>query len=478
MLGTLLTKEESHVANNDFIIISLNLVPNQIHQLSTVMINGIMHIRITLTSTVVCCPYCGGKANIHGYSARTYNHLPIFGHPSVIEWKRRRYRCKDCRMTFMEDNPFGPENYHQSYAVLDSIAKDLRNIHFSFKDIAHKHHVSEGAVQLYADSFLQVPRMTLPVNLGIDEIHSKMAKYGGSYLAVLVDNDRRALCDILPDRSKRTLSRYFESIPKEERSRVKYVTIDLWAPYRDVAMKYFKGCHVAADPFHVVEHLSMGFTRIRVDIMNQCVHNSPEYYLLKKWHKLLETDYYLDNTPKYNSFFRQKLNYRNLYDMLLALNPELTLAYKLKEMYRDFNKKCSYEEAPAQLTMIIEVFEEADLYCYRNFVELLHNWRQEIIYSFERPMDSRKQSNALTENVNSRLRELLDISNGYANFERFRARGVYCLNDTAFYSLTQKLTSNKRQGKPRGKYNKEKPTIKDHPGNDVDTMDDDFDEEE
>ena len=101
-----------------------------------------------------------------------------------------------------------------------------------------------------------------------------MAKYGGAYLPVFVDNVHRPLLEILPDRSKRTLSRYLEQILAEEREHVRYVTIDLWEPCRDVAMKYFKNCHVAADPFHAVKHLSDGFTRIRVDIMNMYLYYS------------------------------------------------------------------------------------------------------------------------------------------------------------------------------------------------------------
>jgi len=131
---------------------------------------------------------------------------------------------------------------------------------------------------MYADSFLRVPRQPLSDNLGINEIHSKMAKYGGSYLCTITDNRNRSLLEVLPNRSKRTLSRYFEQISLSERNKVRYVTIDLWEPYKDVAHKYFKNCRVAADPFHVIEHLTNGFTRIRVNIMNQCVYDSPEWF--------------------------------------------------------------------------------------------------------------------------------------------------------------------------------------------------------
>lgn len=467
------------MATDDFIMRTLNLTPDQVLFLSTVIINQIMIIHIQLKSLPgITCPFCGGPVKIKDYSHHSYNHLDIAGTPSRIDWKRRRYVCKDCGRSFSEGNPFGPERFRQSYAVLKSVAVDLRNIHYSFWDIAQKHHISTALVQLYADSFLRVPRQPLSDNLGIDEIHSKMAKYGGSYLCTITDNRHRSLLEVLPNRSKRTLSRYFEQIPLSERNKVRYVTIDLWEPYKDVAHKYFKNCRVAADPFHVVKNLYDGFSRLRVDIMNQCAYESPEYYLLKHWHSLLEDDRDLDNEPKYNGYFRQKMNYRNLYDMLLDINSDLTSAYQLKEKYRRFNKTCSFEEAPEQLDELIKEFEEADLYCYRNFTELMKNWRTEIINSFERPYDDRKQSNALTEGLNQKLRQLLSIANGFANFERFRARAIYCLNDHVFYSLTHTLTSYKREGKKRGPYKKDKPILKDDPDNSVDTMTDDTDDDD
>lgn len=92
----------------------------------------------------------------------------------------------------------------------------------------------------------------------------------------------------------------------------------MWEPYRDVCKKYLRHCEIAVDPFHVIKHLTECFTRIRVGIMKQCVYDSPCYYLLKIWHKLLETDSFdLDNEPRYNSKFPQKMNYRDLYNMLL-----------------------------------------------------------------------------------------------------------------------------------------------------------------
>jgi transposase len=437
------------------IMISLNLTPDKIQSLQASLVDNVMHIYITLTNSHPECELCACSDSVVvlNYTDRTYHHLDMFGYPTLIHWHRRRFRCKDCGKTFSEPNPFGPESYRMTYAVLDRIVNALHNPNKTFRDIANDFHVSESLIQLYADSFIRAPRLHLPENLGIDEIHSDMAKYGGSYLCVFVDNKNRCLNEILPNRSKRTLSRHFDSIPQSERDKVKFVTMDMWEPYKDICIKYFRNCEIAVDPFHVVKHLSDGFSRLRIDIMNQMPKDSAAYYLLKSWHKLLESDYNLDNNPKYNSFFRMKMNYRDLYNMLLELNPDLSLAYQLKEMYRDFNRNARDYDCEARFNQILEVFTEANLPCYSEFVNLLQNWKQEILNSFKRPYDDMKQSNALAENINKRLRILIHVANGYSNFDRFRARALFCFNPYVTYSLTQKLSSNKRKGKLRGNYN-------------------------
>ena len=435
------------MAIHDFITSTLNLTSDSIQEIDAKRKEDHLFVYITLVNQHPTCPYCGGPVVSKGYIHRTYNHLPLGDTPSSIHWKRRRYTCKDCFKTFSEDNPFGPEYFHQTYAVLYKIAADFQNLHLSYKDIDERYNTSVTTVQLYADSFIQVPRLTLPINLGIDELHSNMAKYGGSYLCSFVDNDARVLNELLPDRSKRTLSTHLEKIPLEERKRVLYVTIDMWEPYKQVSLKYFPNCKISVDPFHVVKHLSDGFTKLRVSLMNQVPKESPAYYLLKHFHRLLESDCFLDNEPKYNHFFRQKMNYRNLYDALLNLNPLLKQAYELKEDYRYFNRNSTYPECIEELTDLIRYFKESRLVCYSEFINLLENWFEEICNSFQRPTADRKQSNALAESLNQKMREFIMISNGLSNFERFRARVIYALNYRIGFSLTSNIQAYNRKQK-------------------------------
>lgn len=120
-------------------------------------------------------------------------------------------------------------------------------------------------LQTYFDSWINIPRIKLTEWIGIDQIHSDMAKYGSSYLCVLADCSKRNIFEILPSRSKKTLSKYLEVIPLSERSKVLYITIDMWLPYKDIYLKYIKNAVIAFDPFHVTKHLNDCFTKIRLN---------------------------------------------------------------------------------------------------------------------------------------------------------------------------------------------------------------------
>lgn len=429
----------------DFITNLLNVDPKKIKSFAVSVIDGITHFFITLHPSYPDCPYCGGSAHIHGYSRpKKINHPVLTARQAIIVYTSIRYKCNDCFKTFSEANPFTFSNFKNSYFALDQIMKDLRNIHMTYFDIAKKNNVSVSTVQRYMDSFLTIPRQKLPVNLGMDEIHTKLAHYGNSkYLCILVDNENRTLTEILPSRAKLELSRYFDKISKEERDRVLYVTMDMWLPYKQVVQLYLKNAKISVDPFHVVKHLIECFNRVRINILNQLEYGSDAYYLLKRWKDLLGRNINLDNTPVFNKRFNRYLNKRDLLEMILDINENLALAYRLKEMYLDFNEKATINNCEGWMDTILASFQASGMPEYRDFVITLSNWKQEILNSFDRPYENRKQSNAFTENINGQIRTYLDVSNGVINFIRFRKRMLYCLNYKIFYSITKFLSSDK-----------------------------------
>ena len=414
--------------------------------------DGNVEIIVRLKKKVLYCPKCGNRLVSNGIRSKEVNHKVLSDRKVKLVYKANRYKCKLCNYSEMEKNPFALPSFSTSILVMNQVMVDLHNPRYNYTMIAEKNDISVNEVILYGDSYIVIPHIPLPVNLGIDEFSSKMAKRrDASYLGVLTDNDRFALVDILPSRNKSDLNKYFSECPKQERDAVKYVTIDMWRPYEEMAHKWLKNAIVAVDPFHVIEHLSDDFSDIRIRVMKRCIYGSNAYYLLKTWHKLLESDKYdLNNEPKYNSVFKCKLNYGDLKKMLLELDEELTLAYNLKEAYRYFNSHCTYEKAEEELNDLIYSFAKANIREYDEFVQIMIGWKQEIINSFIRSEETRHRlSNAKAEAMNNSIEINIHISNGLSNFTRFRKRMIYCFNDRVFYSLTSRLTSLKRDLKKK-----------------------------
>lgn len=411
---------------------------------------------ITLKRKPMACPYCGRQMIGHGHKLRKVNHPAVRTYHGTINYYANRYICKVCKKTCLEQSPFGYQGFNSSYFMLQTAMKRLGNLNYNLKMISDELNISPTQLNTYLDSFVTIPRRRLPENLGIDEIHSPtLARRNASYLCVLVDNDNSCIYDVLDSRGKFYLGDHFSKIPRHERYAVKYITIDMWEPYRDIANTYFPKALVAVDPFHVIEHLCKDFQNLRIELMRQCEYGSNAYYLLKNWHWLFEKDNVnLDNEEEYNHRFGTKLNRRDIFNMMKNTFPVLYEAYELKEAYRRFNKTCSYENAVAVFDQYVEAFKNSGIRQYDEFVGILEHWKTEILNSFLRTPANWRLSNSRTENINGKIRTYLDISRGIGNFDRFRKRVIFALNPKIYYALTSNLQSISRPGKRRGSYNK------------------------
>ena len=99
--------------------------------------------------------------------------------------------------------------------------------------------------------------------------------------------------------------------------------------------------------------------------MNNSIYGSNAYYLLKKWSHLLTKDRVnLDNDKVYNSRFKCKLNRRDLREMIFMTFHELSKEYSLKELYRNMNKDCSYDD-------MLKAFKTSGIRQFNEFTEIL-----------------------------------------------------------------------------------------------------------
>ena len=147
----------------------------------------------------------------------------------------------------------------------------------SMTDIAKRLAVSTSTVSRKLNEFqFKTDWNWLPENMSWDEYGFKKGKM--SFIAQ--DFDSLKVITILDGRTQATIRNHFLRYSRQDRNRVKVITMDMFSPYYDIARKLFPNAKIVLDRFHIVQHLSRAMNRVRIQIMNHLDRQSQEYRAL------------------------------------------------------------------------------------------------------------------------------------------------------------------------------------------------------
>ena len=430
-----------------FITNMLNIQEDKIEELQTIaQSDGSIIINLKLKVTSKICPFCSGPVKIHGYYPRTLTHSTLVNRKCSIVYRQRRFRCPKCSYSFNELNPFTKANDGLTHETKINILKDLKHPEDTYTSVAERYHVSKATVLRLFDKHVDIMRKPLPMVLSMDEHYFPESDMDSLYCCLLMNFITGEVIDVLPTRRKHYLIDYFASIrgdiqnytlKRSELNNVKYISMDLYDNFRDVAQICFPDAIVCADSFHVTKHLTDDFNKIRLRWARNTENHTYEY-LLRKFNFVFNHTTDLDNEPKYNKALGRYVNLRDIRDLLFAQFPELEIAYNLKELYLKFNQSGEYYKASGSLEENYDIlknrFGDFGIPEYNEFYGLLVNWKQEILNSFT-TINGRRINNSYSESKNRILKKLIINANGFRNFKRTRNRILYCLNKYDKFTL-------------------------------------------
>ena len=452
MKNDTLTTPKNIISQDDFLNF-FNIDSNNVEEFSIFHSKDGVSIDVTLKRSFHQCPVCLNMTDkVKDYSIKKINHSILASGQCTITYRARRYRCPKCHKTFMEHNPFTVAGSRISLATVYNILEDLRKPNVTFKDVADRYHVSQTTAAHIFDSFVSVSRRPLPEYLLLDEAYA-FKSANSKYVCVLVDFETQNIVDVLPSRRKQTLMDYFFNIPLAERKKVKIVSFDMWETYRIISKIMFPNAICAVDHFHVKQEFSRKLDRIRIDVMNQyhsrkkylekkedkseaekleLIEASRHYYALKKFNWMFFTN---DNRifdpnieKKYNTVLEGYYNYYDIFDYMVRKDAVLDLAYDLKYELDKFYSRSTEKNALNRIENLIISFKNSQIKEMIEFGNTLSKWKYEIVNSFV-PANGRRISNGLIENRNKAIKLLKHSSNGYLNWNRFRTRIMFSLNN-------------------------------------------------
>ncbi len=431
------------MSNTKFITDILNINETDAESITSIQqSDGSIIIKVRLKPVEdITCPYCNGPVIKNGFVSRKLTHSTLVNRKCTLIFQRRRYICQSCECSFSEKNPFINTSESLTIETKINVLKDLKFVTNTYSAVADRFNLSTTKVMRIFDQCVDIKRKPLPEVLSIDEHYFPESNYDSLYICIFMDFNTGTIIDVLPDRKKDFVSSYLSHIRNttltehnhSELDNVKYVSIDMYDNYKELAEIYFPNAKICADSFHVIKHLTQAFKNVRLRCRRK-TEDEDIKYLLSKFKFIFTHGFYLDTKAKYNKRFKRYLNYRDIMNILFDRFPDLQLAYELKEDYIHFNTTTSYRDVKEKLSDQISHFADSNIHEYDDFYNLLLHWFDEIVNSFI-IVNGRRINNSYIESRNNQIERLIYNAYGFKNFKRTRNRILYCLNKNNTYKI-------------------------------------------
>nr|WP_317358744.1 ISL3 family transposase [uncultured Tyzzerella sp.] len=380
--------------------------------------NDKIEIDIELEKKIQVCPRCNRETDwIQSSRIQKIRDVNFGDRKSYLNLHKKRYKCKFCSKTFLEDNNFLNVYQRMTTRLVNEILLKLESER-SFTSIARDYDISVNTIIRLFDK-IQYPSANLEnvEVLSIDEFKGNTG--GEKYNCIIADPKRKIILDILPKRYKTDLQIYFYKIDKKTRDSIKIFISDMWQTYFDIAKDKFKKSKFVVDKYHWIRQVIWAFENVRKEEQKKFSREYRKYF--KRSKSLL--------TKKFKFLSDEKKQEVNI---MLYYSEKLRIAHDLKEEFFEILKCKDRVEAKKKLTEWIIYAQSSRLIAFEKCAETFVNWSTGILNSF-----NTKYTNGFIEGCNNKIKVLKRNAYGYRNFKRFRNRILHmfeckkrCLNIT------------------------------------------------
>jgi transposase len=357
---------------------------------------------ITIESSKVGtpCRICGRWIDkFHGHDEWVkLRHLPVFGRPSYLRYRPRRYQCLTCENhpTTTQRLDWQDSNSPHSFAYDEHLLLQL--VGSTIEDVRIKERVGYdavlGAMQRRISTEVDWSVYTKLDVLGLDEIALK--KGHRDFVTIVtarLNGERVVVLGVLADREKATVVAFLRSIPQRLRQTIHSVCCDMYEGYSEAVKEELRATRIIVDRFHVTRHYHQAADELRQSELKRLKQELPkeEYQQLKgsMWAFRKSPQ---DLCPEEHQVLKQLWHHA----------PKLKQAYDLRQQLTDiFEQANSPAVGRRKIRAWINRVKQSGLNCFDDFLKTLEHWWVQITNYF---VD--RATSGFVEGLNNKLKVL------------------------------------------------------------------------
>jgi transposase len=234
-----------------------------------------LDLEVELIARAGCCPTCGrGSLTVKDRPVVRVRDLPMAGRPTLLVWRKRRYRCEGCGRTFTETHPELPPRQRVTVRFRRRLLERVRG-GAAHAEVAREEQTTRYQVaRAFGDGRDELqPPPGPPRRLSLDEAHHRR---GRELATVVSDLDRRRVVEVLDGRSRRRIERYLRSLTDDVRRAIEVVSIDPYEAYRQAIRAELPHVRIVVDHFHLVRGANTALDSVRRERQRQHARRRPK----------------------------------------------------------------------------------------------------------------------------------------------------------------------------------------------------------
>jgi transposase len=377
---------------------------------------GEIIITIESTKKGTACRRCGRWiTKPHGQDEWVIiRHLPVFGRPTYLRYRPKRYQCQDCEEhpTTTQSLEWHDSNSPHSFVYDNHILLQLVNA--TVEDVGFKEGLSYtsvlGTLERRISACVDWSMLARIDTLGLDEI---ALKKGQRHYVTLVTGRFRdgeiMILGVLPGHEKAEIVEFLRSIPQKILLTVQTVCCDLWEAYIEAVREEIPGARIVADRFHVARHYRKAADQLRKQELHRL-----KKELTKEEYRTLKGSLHAFRKNARDLSKEERKTLRNFFKH----SPAAKQAYDFRQrLTAIFDMSLTKKQAQAKIQNWIQQVQASGLQSFDSFLKLLNTWWEEITNYF-----IHRENSGFVEGFNNKVKVLKRRCYGIFNLKHLFQR--------------------------------------------------------